>query len=384
MEETWQIFSGSKTQSPSKIWDLPPPPPWRAFKQEPGIRSHEYFGYPSVRKGEETGPEGASAQSTFAATSYEANDETVAKVNTALYLRRPLLVTGPPGSGKSTLAEVVAHELRLGDVLTWAITSRVTLRDGLYRYDPIGRLYSAQENRAPREPGRLPENIGAHIRLGPLGTALLPFDVPRVLLIDEIDKSDIDLPNDLLTIFEKGYYEIPELMRAQTASDRERPHSGTTGEKGAADEDQHVTVMTADGTRVATIESGRVQCHAFPLVIMTSNGERTFPPAFIRRCIKLQLDIPRDKDKLGAIVRNHLELDAPTRAHGKSATGSAELDALIDSFLKKMKKNEQLATDQLLNAAYMSQSVSGKADEDTRERITDQIMHSLNEIWEQT
>jgi MoxR-like ATPase len=87
-----------------------------------------------------------------------------------------------------------AHELKLGPVLRWSVTSRSTLRhQGLYEYDAIGRLQEVQLH----EEGTRPE-IGNYLRLGPLGTALLPTATPWALLIDEIDKADIDLPNDLL------------------------------------------------------------------------------------------------------------------------------------------------------------------------------------------
>ncbi|MFM6814789.1 MAG: AAA family ATPase, partial [Dolichospermum sp.] len=112
------------------------------------------------------------------------------------------------GTGKTSLAYAVAYELGLGEVLHWPITTRTTLKDGLYSYDAIGRLQDAKD----KDKDNLAE-IGKYINLGSLGTALLPSEKPRVLLIDEIDKSDIDLPNDLLHIFEEGEFEIPELRR---------------------------------------------------------------------------------------------------------------------------------------------------------------------------
>ena len=119
-------------------------------------------------------------------------------VNAALALRRPLLVTGPAGSGKSTVIEQVAAELKLGDPLRWHITSRSTLTEALYRYDALGRIH-AQRLAGP-DGG---DDIAPFLQLGPLGTALLPSGRPRALLIDEIDKSDLDLPSDLLEVMER-------------------------------------------------------------------------------------------------------------------------------------------------------------------------------------
>jgi MoxR-like ATPase len=260
-------------------------------------------------------PNGASPE-THQATSYRPDPDTVEQVNAALYLRRPLLVTGRPGTGKSSLAYAVAHELDLGPVLYWPITSRVSLRDGLYTYDPLTRLYRASRRRVDASSE---EDIGRYIRLGPLGTALLPYTRPRVLLIDEIDKGDIDFPNDLLTVFEKGEYEIPELSRSGALSS---------------------TVTTADGSRTAEVTAGLIRCRAFPAVFMTSNGEREFPAAFLRRCISVELAEP-DAEKLQEIIRAHLD---------NLADGS---DDLIRLFLGR-KNMGQLATDQLLHAVYLT------------------------------
>ena len=249
----------------------------------------------------------------------------VRMVNAALVLRRPLLVTGQPGSGKSTLARLVARELGLGPVLHWPITSSTQLRAGLYSYDAIGRVHD--ENRLPeaeRKVRRDEREIGRYIRLGPLGTALLPWKRPRVLLIDEIDKSDIDLPNDLLHVFEEGSFTIPELERLP-------------------DDHPAVPVMTADRGAKVEIDNGRVECKEFPFVVLTSNEERTFPPAFLRRCLRLEL-LPHDTSQLAAIVKNRI-------------VGAREVDHLIGEFEEARRTSNSLATDQLLNAVFL---VSGQ------------------------
>jgi MoxR-like ATPase len=301
----------------------------------------------------------------------------VQMVNAALFLRRPLLVTGRPGTGKSTLAALIAQELRLGPLLRWPITSRSTLADGLYRYDAIGRLreenvrhlrrgagHAAQADAAQTRPGAgqaadapgadesaaEATDIGRHLRLGPLGTALLPYDRPRVLLIDEIDKSDIDLPNDLLNVFEEGEFEIDELSRLP-------------------EETGPVRVMTADWNGKADIVGGRVRCRAFPLVVLTSNGERQFPAAFLRRCLRLDLQAPGE-DQLDAIVTAHL---------GRQAADAAAEH--VAAFLARREQAE-VTTDQLLNAVYLATSGSrheGRSPEEvaTMDAVVKAVMRPL-------
>lgn len=283
---------------------------------------------------------------------YQVGPEEAERVNAAMYLRRPLLVTGDPGTGKSSLAYAVAAELGLGEVLRWPITSKSTLRDGLYHYDAIGRLQEANlsEIKARYQRGGTPApvDIGSYITLGPLGTALLPGERPRVLLVDELDKSDIDLPNDLLDVFEEGEFTIPELARLPA--------------------DQHpVTVMTADAGQRARLPAeprGVVRCSAFPLVIITSNGERQFPPAFLRRCLQLALEAP-DAHKLERIIEAHLE-----------DVNASDFEDLIDIFLTRKSEGE-LATDELLNAIFMRYSGLRPAGE-TAGQLADIVMPYLD------
>jgi MoxR-like ATPase len=222
-------------------------------------------------------------------------------------------------------------------VLRWPITSRVTLKDGIYRYDPIGRLHAKQiEGKEPP--------IGDHLTLGPLGTALLPVERPRALLIDEIDKSDFDLPNDLLDVFEEGRFAIPEVERLDQ---KEMP---------IEIKDYHDNPVT--------LTKGRVRCSQFPFVILTSNGERDFPAPFLRRCLQLELREP-NRQELEEIVNAHFENDPPK--------GTAEL---IDVFLARRDDRKALATDQLLNAIFL---VAGRelGTEDKRKDITDALLRQL-------
>jgi MoxR-like ATPase len=315
----WLIYRGQGGQH-DDIERLPDPPAWRTFEQDATRR----------RLGDQR-----------RATTYQASDEEIELVNAALYLRRPLLVTGKPGTGKSTLAYSVAHELKLGDVLYWPITSRSNRHEGLYTYDAIARLQDANLWRDTGERER--PDIANYLRLGPLGTAFAPSPRPRVLLIDELDKSDIDLPNDLLTLFEAGEFEIPELVRVAESRPR-------------------VEVLAHGGTERVTIEEGQLRCREFPLVLITSNEEREFPPAFLRRCLQLRLKRP-GRQRLESIVRAHLGPEAAEQS-----------DYLVDEFLRRAEDGD-LATDQLLNAIYLTLN---QAWPDNREYLASMIMRRLD------
>jgi MoxR-like ATPase len=333
----WPVFRCNKQKLPVAPHDdidhLPDPPPWR-------------------HTGKPREPEPKAEPFSVKPLPHIFEPEEVELINAAIFLRRPLFVTGPPGSGKSTIAESVAYQLKLGQLLRWHINTRSTRREGLYSYDPVAQLQDRglqengdQENEGEQsgEGGEKQEKeaeITRYLTLGPLGTALLPRRRPRVLLIDEIDKSDVDLPNDLLDIFEEGGFRIPEL-------DRLKKRHPT------------IPILPADKGEAWPIDAGQVRCSAFPIVVMTSNRERDFPAPFLRRCLRLDVKEP-DKDKLASIVEVHLKTTAPE---------------LVAEFDNRRKNGKKLAVDQLLNAVYL---LSGHK-EVTSQSVRDALLRSLEE-----
>lgn len=186
-------------------------------------------------------------------TSYVAPDDLVIAVNAAMTLERPLLVKGEPGTGKTELARQVAESLDL-PLIEWTIKSTTKAQQGLYEYDAVSRLRDSQLG-DPRV-----SEVRNYLRKGKLWQAF-EADTRTVLLIDEIDKADIEFPNDLLQELDRMeffVYETGETIRA-----RQRP-----------------------------------------LVIITSNNEKDLPDAFLRRCFFHYIQFP-DADVLKAIVRVH-------------------------------------------------------------------------------
>ncbi|MFI5833683.1 MoxR family ATPase [Micromonospora sp. NPDC051300] len=303
----WRVYRGTgEPLDPAerdRRW--PAPPRWRAFDggpDEPPAPAEDpdlerRLGAPTVAR--------------------RPDPREVDVVNAALLLRRPLLVTGRAGSGRSSLAYRIARELGLGRVLHWPVSTHDTVRAGLYQHDPLGRV------RAGRDPDRtIGDELGEHLSLGPLGTALLPRRTPRVLLVDELDQSDIDLPQQLRTVFDDGGFEIPELVRA-------------------AERSPEVTVHTADPGGRATVRAGRVRCHEFPLVVMTCTEDRVFPPAFLRHCLRLRMADP-DEATLLEMVDAHFA-ERPAGAAG-----------LVRAFLERRHGPEAPTLDQLLDAVQLA------------------------------
>lgn len=313
MNNDWKKFKGEG--DPTEInWADIPVPPWRRFasdQQDETTQKGKHFIVPP---------------------------KAIATINAAIYLRRPILVTGEPGTGKTTLAYRIAYELSLGNVLVWPINTRSTLKEGLYYYDAIARL---QDSQLLKPEDKQKSNIGQYIRLGPLGTAMYPQTKPRVLLIDEIDKSDIDLPNDLLNLLEEGRFEIPELTRLSRQNAENS--SPIAIENQDAENPSPIKIQNQDGDWIPAL-NGQIACTQFPIVIMTSNGEQDFPLPFKRRCLPLFINRP-NHEQLTAIVKAHFDLDPKQPL-------SPEIDQQIKTFITKQEQGK-IATDQLLNVIFM-------------------------------
>jgi MoxR-like ATPase len=186
--------------------------------------------------------------------SYIASDELRHAVNVAVALARPLLVRGEPGTGKTLLAENLASALHL-PLIRWHVKSTTKARDGLYVYDTVARLHDSRFGDSANV-----RDIARYIKLGPLGEALAaPSRV--VLLIDEIDKADLEFPNDLLHELDVMRFRIDETGREIVAAER-------------------------------------------PIVVITSNNEKELPDAFLRRCVFHYIQFP-SRELMTEIVRVH-------------------------------------------------------------------------------
>ena len=186
-------------------------------------------------------------------SNYVVSSDLLRIVNIAMALEKPLLIKGEPGTGKTQLAQAISDALGK-KLIIWNIKSTTKAQDGLYVYDTVQRLYDSQFG------GEGVDDIKKYIKLGKLGEAFAA-DEQVILLIDEIDKADLEFPNDLLWELDRMEFHIPETGRTVKAKHR-------------------------------------------PVVIITSNAEKELPDAFLRRCVFHYIAFP-DKELMAEIVKVH-------------------------------------------------------------------------------
>ena len=219
---------------------------------------------------------------------YLPSNELVEAVNLAIYLERPLLIRGEPGCGKTRLSRAVAHELKL-PYKSYSVKSTTLAQDLLYAYDAVGRLHDVQMAKLREDDRELAEKVNdpeKYIDWGPLGEAF-QNEQRTIVLIDEIDKADIDFPNDLLLELDEQKFFVRELKNREIKA--KRP----------------------------------------PIIFITSNDEKDLPDAFLRRCVFHYIRFPGQKQLLD-IMKAHFP-------------GSAEdlIDGIIGYFLKLREKMEK-------------------------------------------
>ncbi|NER97551.1 MAG: MoxR family ATPase [Symploca sp. SIO1B1] len=229
---------------------------------------------------------------------YLPSPELINAVNLAIFLeKRPLLLKGEPGCGKTRLAQAVAQELGL-PYQPWYIKSTSRARDGLYTYDAVRRLHDTQLVRMGEKSQSQVDNLDNYIDMGPLGRA---FEQSQrtVVLIDEIDKADIDFPNDLLRELDEQKFTIEETGR-------------------------------------------EVEAKYSPIVFVTSNDEKDLPDAFLRRCLFYYIEFPYSQ--LTEIVNAHFPQSSPE-----------VVEAAVNRFrelrqnMEKGKSGKKVSTSELLD-----------------------------------
>ena len=240
-------------------------------------------------------PEDAHKDAPTSCDPYAPYGELVDAVNLAIFLKRPLLLEGEAGCGKTCLAYAIAYELGY-PLYRWNIRSKTRYQEGLYEYDALLRLHDVNlsqklETQMVEGSRKIdPSDVNNYLEFKALGKAFLQAECPAVVLIDEIDKADLDFPNDLLTVLEN-------------------PYEFTVRETG-----ETITARYA------------------PIVVITSNKEKgNLPAPFLRRCVYHFIEFPSEAKKLREIAQMHFQ---QKEKRAEVAVPSADLvDVAIDQFL---------------------------------------------------
>jgi MoxR-like ATPase len=242
---------------------------------------------------------------------YETTDEVAEVVNLAIALQKPLLVEGEAGCGKTQLAYAIAAELGLGKPIEIRIKSSSQAKDLLYRFDALRRLQDSQ-NEPLREKAA---SVYPYISLEPLGLAIQRGE-PCVVLIDEVDKADIDFPNDLLDVLDRFVFDIDDLPQ----------------------EENEPCLRERGFGRTVTSRSG-----IKPIIVITSNQEKTLSVPFLRRCLYLELVFPDDAALLANIVQKNI--GAAPKSLSEALVGVA-----VERFLEIRAKAREVGADQKVPA----------------------------------
>lgn len=246
---------------------------------------------------------------------YIPSEELIEVVELMRILKRPLLITGEPGCGKTRLAQAVAYELYGNDYrkhyFEWFVKSTTKAVDGLYKFNYLKKLQDSNQNQIEEK-----DELKAYVDYGPLGKAFMASTAnePSILLIDEVDKADIDFPNDLLLELDQKKFIITETRKEKT-----------------------------------------IEAKYPPIVFITSNDEKDLPNAFLRRCLFHYINFP-NPETLQTIVQKHL---ATTVYNNKHITSNL-IKQIVDRFIKErdeMQKNTNIdkipSTSELLDWAKL-------------------------------
>jgi MoxR-like ATPase len=246
---------------------------------------------------------------------YIASPELAEAVNLAIALGRPLLLQGDPGAGKTRLAHALAYALEL-PLEQAHIKSTSRGQDLLYSHDAIRRLFDVQT----AEPGQRREALepSRYVRLGPLGRAIVraTFGRRSVLLIDEIDKADIDFPNDLLRELDRLAFDVAEVPGMSYAVAEDRPELR-------------------------------------PIIVVTNNEEKTLPDAFLRRCVFHYVEFPSQREDLEQILELHEVQDR--------ALSAAAVEVLLE--LRELDLTKKPGLSELLDWVHYLEAVGATPDQ---------------------